>query len=45
MRVVFQGEKATVKYEGPLKHEDKGDEIWLGVEWDDKSRGRHNGTV
>ncbi|CAK92473.1 unnamed protein product (macronuclear) [Paramecium tetraurelia] len=44
-RIVYQGEKATVKYEGPLVHENKGDEIWLGVEWDQADRGRHNGTV
>ncbi|CAD8054213.1 unnamed protein product [Paramecium sonneborni] len=44
-RIVYQGEKATVKYEGPLMHENKGDEIWLGVEWDQVERGRHNGTV
>jgi len=34
-----------VRYEGILKHEDKGNEIWLGVEWDEPQRGRHNGTV
>ncbi|CAD8138498.1 unnamed protein product [Paramecium pentaurelia] len=44
-RIVYQGEKATIKYEGPLMHENKGDEIWLGVEWDQVDRGRHNGTV
>ncbi|CAK72662.1 unnamed protein product (macronuclear) [Paramecium tetraurelia] len=44
-RIVYQGEKATVKYEGPLMHENKGDEIWLGVEWDQIDRGKHNGTV
>ena len=41
-RVLVGGKhKATVRYIGPL--EDQPDE-WAGVEWDDPSRGKHDGT-
>ena len=32
---------------GPLKHKKDCNEkeIWLGLEWEDKARGKHNGTV
>ena len=46
-RVELNEKTATIKYVGPLKHkkESKENEIWLGLEWDDKNRGKHNGTV
>ena len=46
-RVELNEKTATIKYVGPLKHKKdaKETEIWLGLEWDDKSRGKHNGTV
>lgn len=49
-RVIFNGEKGTVRYRGKLLHKVdptkvKVDEEWLGVEWDDHSKGKHNGTV
>lgn len=49
-RILFNGEKATVKYRGRLQHKVdnakiKADEDWLGVEWDKKDKGKHDGTV
>ena len=46
-RVELNEKIAKIKYIGPLKHKkdfnDK--EIWFGLEWEDKTRGKHNGTV
>jgi dynactin complex subunit len=44
-RINFQGHNGTIHYEGPIVHEDRGQDIWVGIEWDDITRGRHNGTV
>lgn len=44
-RINYQGYNGTIRYEGPILHEDRGDEVWVGVEWDDVTRGRHNGTL
>ena len=47
-RVEYNGAIGTVRYYGPLKHNTdkaKPGENWIGVEWDDPERGRHNGTV
>uniref|UniRef100_A0A7S3G8X5 CAP-Gly domain-containing protein n=2 Tax=Palpitomonas bilix TaxID=652834 RepID=A0A7S3G8X5_9EUKA len=50
-RVDVQGEKATVKFIGYIKKDEdtkkiveveEGD-LWLGLEWDDKERGKHSG--
>lgn len=41
-RVSFEGSLCTVRYIGPVKNT-KGD--WLGVEWDDAARGKHNGSA
>lgn len=41
-RISFDGHLCTVRYIGPVKTTKKGD--WLGVEWDDPSRGKHNGS-
>ncbi len=40
MRLSFSGVLCTVRYHGPLSDQ-SGD--WLGVEWDDPLRGKHNG--
>jgi tubulin-specific chaperone E len=44
-RIEVSDHIGTVKYVGKLKHTNKDDEFWVGVEWDDPSRGKHNGTV
>ena len=47
-RIESQEDIGTVKYHGPLLHQDdKQDpnQIWLGIQWDNATRGRHNGTV
>ena len=46
-RVELNEKTAKIKYVGPLKHKKdyKENEIWLGLEWEDKTRGKHNGTV
>ena len=40
-RLSFGGHLCTVRYIGPVKNQE-GD--WLGVEWDDPSRGKHDGN-
>ncbi|KAI7011462.1 tubulin-specific chaperone [Hortaea werneckii] len=40
-RLSLKGQLCTVSYNGPVA--DKQGE-WLGVEWDDTTRGKHNGT-
>lgn len=40
-RLECEGYRATLKYIGPVPPT-KG--VWLGVEWDDPERGKHNGT-
>jgi len=35
--------KGTVRYFGPIVGV-KGNEMWLGIEWDDCSRGKHDGS-
>ena len=46
-RVELNEKTAKIKYVGPIKHKKdyKENEIWLGLEWEDKTRGKHNGTV
>ena len=39
-RLSYSGALCTVRYHGPVK-DTKGE--WLGVEWDDASRGKHCG--
>ena len=41
-RISFDGHLCTVRYVGPVKSTKNGD--WLGVEWDDPSRGKHDGS-
>ena len=40
-RLSFSGALCTIRYIG-LVQKTKGD--WLGVEWDDPNRGKHNGS-
>lgn len=40
-RVDCEGYRGTLRYVGPVG-DTKG--TWLGVDWDDPSRGKHNGT-
>lgn len=41
-RVCIAKQKATVRYVGPIEgHEG----TWVGVEWDDPSRGKHDGAA
>jgi dynactin complex subunit len=41
-RLSFGGSLCTVQYVGPVNGQ--GNKIWLGVEWDNDLRGKHNGT-
>lgn len=40
-RVLYKGSMGIVRYIGKLH--DQGDEEWIGVEWDDVTRGKHSG--
>jgi len=39
-RVSFKSALCTIRYIGPVEGIEK---EWLGVEWDDPKRGKHNG--
>lgn len=39
-RVSFQSASCTVRYIGPVEGTEK---EWLGVEWDDPTKGKHDG--
>eukprot|EP00983_Pelagomonas_calceolata_P062429 1147312-Pelagomonas_calceolata.AAC.1 len=41
-RVLVGRHRATVKYVGPVSGQEG---TWLGLEWDDASRGKHDGEV
>jgi len=41
-RVLIAKQKATVRYVGPV---DGYEGCWVGVEWDDPSRGKHDGST
>lgn len=41
-RVLIAKHRATVRYVGPV---DGYEGIWVGVEWDDSSRGKHDGET
>lgn len=43
-RILFNNSCATVRYFGPLINKSE-TELWVGVEWDEAGRGKHNGTV
>lgn len=40
-RIEYDGYRGTLKYVGPVGNT-KGQ--WLGIDWDDFNRGKHNGT-
>lgn len=40
-RIECDGYRGTLKYVGPVGST-KGE--WLGIDWDDSTRGKHNGT-
>ncbi len=40
----FDGFVATVRYVGPVPAAKNKTDIWLGVEWDDQIRGKHDGS-
>lgn len=43
---MVEGFVGTIRYIGPLKHDPSAnDTIYVGIEWDDEYRGKHNGTV
>ncbi len=45
-RVELNDYCGTIKYIGSLKHKKEPEaELWLGIEWDDERRGKHNGTI
>ena len=46
-KIELNEEVGIIKYIGPLKHKPNSDpkDIWLGIEWENKNRGKHNGTV
>lgn len=39
-RISFNGSRGTIKYTGAV---DNSNGVWLGVEWDDPQRGKHDG--
>ncbi len=39
-RLSFSNALCTVRYSGPLPDQDR---VWLGVEWDEPDRGKHDG--
>lgn len=41
-RVIIAKHRATVRYVGPV---DGHEGLWVGVEWDDPSRGKHDGAT
>ena len=45
-RVIVVNDIGTVRYVGSLRHKESDpNDIWFGIEWDNKERGKHNGTV
>eukprot|EP01031_Cornospumella_fuschlensis_P042926 gene42926-52452_t len=38
------GYKASIRYVGPVAAAQNKEEVWLGVEWDHPSRGKHDGS-
>lgn len=41
-RIRLDDSKGTIKYVGPI---DGQTGEWVGIDWDDSSRGKHNGSV
>lgn len=40
----LEGYKATIRYIGPVVASANKEEVWFGVEWDNPSRGKHDGS-
>lgn len=43
-KIEIKNNIGSIRYIGPLLHKEDSD-IWIGIEWDDTSRGKHNGSV
>lgn len=41
-RLVYKGEYGTVRYIGPLASQTG---VWIGVQWDQPGRGKHDGVA
>ena len=41
-RLSYEGHRCSVRYVGIVGGTDG---VWLGVEWDEDTRGKHDGTV
>ena len=45
-RVILRSSYGSIKYAGKLFNNPKaGDDMWLGIEWDEEGHGKHHGTV
>lgn len=44
VRDIIDGTRGTVKYIGPVAAAKNKTELWLGVEWDNIGRGKHDGS-
>ena len=48
-KILFNNSSGIVRYFGTLQHQgapaNAKDELWIGIEWDEANRGKHNGTV
>ena len=45
-RIAQKGKFGSIRYLGKIRNNPKaGDDLWLGVEWDEEGSGKHNGTV
>ena len=45
-RIELKGKLGSIRYLGKIRNNHKaGDDLWLGVEWDEAGAGKHNGTV
>ena len=45
-RVELKLKYGTIRYFGKLVNNPKaGDDLWLGIEWDEEGTGKNNGTV
>ena len=40
-----KGSRGTVRYVGPVATSKSADAVYVGVEWDDNTRGKHDGAV
>ena len=40
----IEGYRGTIRYIGPVAAAKNANDVWYGIEWDDKSRGKHDGS-